>query len=248
MTHTADHPTAARSRLLRRLLVPAAAAAVAVGSLAAPTGAAASPQAPDPDRFSTTIDNPFMPMVPGTVFRYRESADEGKGRVVVRVTDRTKQIQGIETVVVRARSFLGGKLVEDTFDWYAQDRRGNVWYFGENTKSYENGRWTTAGSWKAGRDGARAGILMKAHPAVGDSYYQEMAPGVAEAKATVLSRQASATVPYGSFDHLLKTKDVSALSPGEVEHKLYARGIGPVREKFVRGGDDVITLVKVVRP
>ncbi len=187
-------------------------------------------------------------MVPGTVWRYRESSDEGRGRVVVRVTDRTKSIQGVETVVVRARSFLGGKLVEDTFDWYAQDRRGNVWYFGENTKSYENGKWTTAGSWKAGHNGARAGILMKAHPTIGSTYYQEMAPGVAEAKATVLSRNASATVPYGSLDHLLKTKDVSDLEPGKVEHKLYARGIGPVQEKFVRGGNEVVALVKVVRP
>jgi hypothetical protein len=224
-------------------------AAVAVGTAAVPTGASATAAAPDPARFSTTIDNPFLPFLPGTVMRYRETSDDGRGRDVVRVTDRTKLIQGVETVVVRDRAFLGGKLVEDTFDWYAQDRRGNVWYFGENTKEIENGRVvSTAGSWKAGRDGARAGIVMKAHPRVGDTYRQEFSPGVAEDQATVLSRDASATVPYGSFHHLLRTRDFSALEPAVVENKFYARGVGSVLEKLVRGGHERVVLVSVTRP
>ena len=231
---------------------PAAAvavAAVAVGTAAAPTGASAATGAPDPARFSTTIDNPFLPFAPGTVMRYRETGDDGRGRDVVRVTHRTKRIQGVETVVVRDRAFMRGKLVEDTFDWYAQDRRGNVWYFGENTKEYENGRVvSTAGSWKAGRDGARAGIVMKAHPRVGDTYRQEFSPGVAEDRATVLSRDASATVPYGSFDHLLRTRDSTPLEPGVVENKFYARGVGSVLEKLVRGGHERVVLVSVTRP
>ena len=181
--------------------------------------------------------------------RYRETGDDGTGRDVVRVTHRTKRIQGVETVVVRDRAFIGGKLVEDTFDWYAQDRRGNVWYFGENTKEYENGRVvSTAGSWKAGRDGARAGIVMKAHPRVGDTYRQEFSPGVAEDRATVLSRDASATVPYGSFDHVLRTRDFTPLEPGVVENKFYARGVGSVLEKLVRGGHERVVLVSVTRP
>ena len=162
--------------------------------------------------------------------RYRETGDDGRGRDVVRVTHRTKQIQGVETVVVRDRAFLGGELVEDTFDWYAQDRQGNVWYFGENTKEYENGRVvSTAGSWKAGRDGARAGIVMKAHPRVGATYYQEFSPGVAEDQATVLSRDAVCAVPYGSFSQVLKTRDFTAARAGQGgEQVLRARSrVGP---------------------
>jgi hypothetical protein len=233
----------------RPLLSAVAVAAVAVGTVAAPTGASATAEAPDPARFSTTIDNPFLPLVPGTVMRYRETGDDGSGRVVVRVTHRTKQLQGVETVVVRDRAFLRGKLVEDTFDWYAQDRRGNVWYFGENTKEYENGRVvSTAGSWKAGRDGAHAGIVMKAHPHVGDTYYQEFSAGVAEDEATVLSRNASVTVPYGTFHHVLRTRDFTDLEPGVVENKFYARGVGSVLEKLVRGGHERLVLVSVTRP
>ena len=158
--------------------------------------------------------------------RYRETGDDGPGRVVVRVTHRTKRVQGVETVVVRDRAFLGGELVEDTFDWYAQDRRGNVWYFGENTKEYENGRVvSTAGSWKAGRDGARAGIVMKAHPRVGATYYQEFSPGVAEDQATVLSRDARVSVPYGSFSQRAEDEGLHRARAGQGrEQVLRARG------------------------
>jgi hypothetical protein len=248
--HPIPQTTVPRPRLRhRRLLSAVAVAAVAVGTAAAPTGASAATGAPDPARFSTTIDNPFLPFTPGTVMRYRETGDDGNGRDVVRVTHRTKLIQGVETVVVRDRAFVRGRLVEDTFDWYAQDRRGNVWYFGENTKEYEHGRVvSTAGSWKAGRDGARAGIVMKAHPRVGDTYRQEFSAGVAEDRATVLSRDANATVPYGSFHHVLRTRDFTALEPGVVENKFYARGVGSVLEKLVRGGHERLVLVAVTRP
>ncbi len=239
--------------ILRRSLLPVAIAAVALCSTASPgaaTRAAPPPPAtPDPARFSTTIDNPYLPFVPGTRMVYRERGDDGPGRVLVRVTHRTKTVQGVETVVVRDKAYIGGELVEDTRDWYAQDRRGNVWYFGENTKEYENGKVvSTEGSWKAGRDGARAGIVMKARPRVGDNYYQEYAPGVAEDEATVLSLEASVTVPYGTFDGVLKTKDFTALEPGIVERKFYAKGVGSVLEKLVRGGRERLVLVRVVRP
>ena len=110
------------------------------------------------------------------------STDAGEtGREVVRVTHRTRLVDGVRVRVVRDRAYVGGELVEDTRDWYAQDRRGNVWYFGENTKTLRNGKVTsTKGSWAAGRNGASAGIVMEAHPKVGDTYSQEDAPGVAE--------------------------------------------------------------------
>jgi hypothetical protein len=240
------------SGILRRSLLATTIAAVALGSTASPGTATRAapppPPTPDPSRFSTTIDNPYLPFVPGTRMVYRERGDDGPGRVVVRVTHRTKTVQGVETVVVRDKAYSGGELVEDTRDWYAQDSRGNVWYFGENTKEYENGKVvSTEGSWKAGRDGARAGIVMTARPRVGDNYYQEYAPGVAEDEATVLSLDASVTVPFGSFDGVLKTKDFTALEPGIVERKFYAEGVGSVLEKLVRGGTERLVLVRVVR-
>jgi hypothetical protein len=238
-----------RSTDLRRALAAAALGAGVMGMAAAPAGSAVHPGSPNPAQFSTTIDNPYLPFVPGTTMVYRERGEDGRGREVVRVTHRTKLVQGVRTVVVRDRAWSGGELVEDTRDWYAQDRRGNVWYFGENTKEYENGEVvSTEGSWKAGRDGAQAGIVMEAHPKVGDTYSQEDAPGVAEDQATVLSLDGSKTVPYGSFDHLLVTRDFSPLEPSIVERKFYAKGIGSVLEKVVQGGRERVALVRVVRP
>lgn len=230
------------------------ATAVAVLVLATSPAAAAAADhthpggAPPASRFTTHIDNPWLPMLRGTVWRYRSVSSDGRGREVVRVTDRTKRIMGVHTVVVRDRAYVGGELVEDTFDWYAQDRRGNVWYFGENTKELENGQVvSTEGSWKAGRDGARPGIVMKAHPRIGETYYQEFLAGVAEDQATVLRRHATARVPLRTFHNALVTKDFSALEPGVVEHKFFVRGIGSVLEKLVRGGHERLALISVRR-
>jgi hypothetical protein len=107
---------------------------------------------------------------------------------------------------------------------------------------------STKGSWAAGRNGASAGIVMEAHPRVGDTYSQEDAPGVGEDRAKVLSLDAAATVPYGTFTGLLKTKDFSPLEPAVVEHKFFLRGVGSILEKEVRGGNERLALVKVVRP
>ncbi len=229
------------------VLTTALVAAAAGGASAARPSAPSGP--PNPAQFSTTIDNPYLPFVAGTRMVYRERGADGRGREVVKVTHRTKTIQGVQTVVVRDRAYSGGELAEDTRDWYAQDRQGNVWYFGENTKEYENGKVvSTEGSWKAGVDGAKAGIVMEAHPKVGDTYSQEDAPGVAEDMATVLSLDASRTVPYGTFDNLLKTRDFSPLEPSVVERKFYAAGIGSVLEKTVKGPRERVVLVRVVRP
>ena len=232
------------TRRLLRTLVPATVAVAALATYAAPSFAADT-ATPDPGQFTTTIDNPYLPFKPGTVMRYRESGN-GQGTDVVRVTRRTKVIQGVTCVVVRDRAFMNGKLVEDTRDWYAQDSKGNVWYFGEDTKEYKNGKVTsTAGTWMAGRDGARAGIIMQAHPRVGQTYHQEYAAGVAEDQATVLSRTETAKVPYGSFNQVLKTKDFTALEPKKVEEKYYARGVGSVLETLVKGGHERLVLVSV---
>lgn len=137
-------------------------------------------------------------------------------------------------------------LAEDTIDWYAQDVSGNVWYFGEDTKELnEFGHViSTEGTWKAGVNGAQPGIVMEADPKVGDRYHQELAPGVAEDQAEVLSLDASTCVPYGCFDHLLLTKEWTVLKPGVVEQKYYAGGIGFISGAAVQGGNEHTELAK----
>jgi hypothetical protein len=179
----------------------------------------------DPTDFTTKVDNEYFPMHPGTTFIY-----QGKGeRDEMSVTHETKRIMGVECFVVDDRAWEGGKLIEKTYDWYAQDKEGTVWYFGEDTKEYENGQVTsTKGSWEAGVDGAKPGIIMPAHPKVGQSYHQEYYPGEAMDMARVLSSNASITVPYGSFDEVLETKEWTPLQPGFYEKKYYVRGVGPL--------------------
>jgi hypothetical protein len=242
MTSRTTHTS--RDRIVRALSVGAATATLAAPLL---VGAAATASAaPAPGRFSTTIDNPYLPMKPGTRMVYRTTDGDEHGREVVRVTHRTRVVDGVTVRVVRDRAYVGGDLVEDTRDFYAQDRRGNVWYFGENTKTLENGTVTsTKGSWLAGVNRAMPGIVMEADPQVGDRYAQENAPGVAEDRAKVLSLDAHATVPYGSFDSLLKTRDFSPLEPSVVEHKKYLRGVGSILEKEVKGGQERLALVRV---
>ncbi len=242
MTSRTTHTS--RDRILRALTVGAATATLAAPLLVGAAGTASA--APAPGRFSTTIDNPYLPMRPGTRMVYRTTDGDEHGREVVRVTHRTRVVDGVTVRVVRDRAYVGGDLVEDTRDFYAQDRRGNVWYFGENTKTLENGTVTsTKGSWLAGVNHAMPGIVMEADPQVGDRYAQENAPGVAEDRAKVLSLDAHATVPYGSFDGLLKTKDFSPLEPSVVEHKKYLRGVGSILEKEVKGGQERLALVRV---
>jgi hypothetical protein len=192
---------------------------------------------PPPSQFSTRIDNPWMPMRVGTRWRFVGHTGEGTEYTVVTVLHTTKVVDGVRTVVVHDVTRRGGRLLEDTFDWFAQDRRGNVWYFGENTESYGPGGVSRAGSWEAGRKGARAGIVMEAHPRVGHRYRQEYRRGVAEDQARVLSDDASADVPYGALHGLLKTKDFTRLEPRGDEVKYYARGVGVVLENALHEKD-----------
>jgi hypothetical protein len=179
----------------------------------------------DPAHFTTKIDNEYFPMKPGTTFLYK-----GKGeRDEMSVTHQTKKVMGVECVVVDDRAWEDGKLIEQTYDWFAQDKEGTVWYFGEDTKEYENGKVTsTKGSWEAGVDGAKPGIIMQAHPKVGQVYHQEYYPGEAMDMAKVLSLDASVRVSYGSFDHVIETKEWTPLQPVFYEKKYYVRGVGPL--------------------
>jgi hypothetical protein len=192
----------------------------------------------DPADFVARVDNPYWPMIPGSRWIYRESDADGKElRVEVTVTERTKRILGIDATVVHDVVTEDGELVEDTLDWYAQDTAGNVWYLGEATKEYENGKViSTAGSWEAGIDGAQAGVVMPAEPRVGLAYRQEHYAGEAEDRGRVLSLDERAEVPFGSFDGVLMTRDWTPLEPDVLEHKFYARGVGPVLALALSGG------------
>lgn len=203
----------------------------------------------DPADFVATIDHPFWPMRPGNVWIYRQTdAERNVLRVVVMVTDRTKRILGIEATVVHERVMTDGQLVEDTFDWYAQDAAGNLWFLGEDAKGYKNGEVvTTGGSWKAGVDGAQPGIILPAEPQVGMAYREEYYAGEAEDEAVVLGVDAQIDVPAGSFEGVLLTRDFSALDPGVVEHNFYARGLGPVLVLRVSGGKSRKELTRIQR-
>lgn len=191
----------------------------------------------NPADFVATIDNPLLPFVPGSRWVY-QADDRGElERIEVVVTDETRQILGITATVVRDTVTVDGELVEDTFDWYAQDRDGTVWYLGEDTKEFENGEVvSTAGSWEAGVDGAQPGIVMLADPQVGDSYRQEFYAGEAEDMAEVVRTGVSETVQFGSLNGLLVIREWTPLEPDVAEEKYYAAGVGAVLEIVVQGG------------
>jgi hypothetical protein len=198
----------------------------------------------DPADFSTTVDNPLWPLPPGTTWVFEGESDGSPERNEVTVTQDTKQVMGVTTVVVHDQVFVDDTLAEDTFDWYAQDRAGNVWYFGEATAEYEDGKVTsTEGSWEGGVDGAQPGIVMPALPVVGETYRQEFYRGHAEDLAKVIDPGTSVKVPYGSWDDALLTEEWTPLDPDIVEHKAYVKGIGFVREERVKGGTETSTLV-----
>ena len=188
----------------------------------------------DPAEFTKRIDNPYWPMAPGSRWVYREDDDL---QVVVTVTDRKKVVDGIDALVVHDVVSEDGEVIEDTFDWYAQDADGNVWYLGEETKELEHGKVvSTEGSWEAGVDGAQPGIIVPADPQPGMKYRQEHYEGEAEDRGKILSVEAQVAVPYGSYTDALQTKDTTPLEPDLVEHKYYARGIGPVLAVAVSNG------------
>ena len=202
----------------------------------------------DPGRFTTQIDNRYWPMKPGSRWLLRETDKGGDAqRVEITVTDQTKTIMGIEARVVhdKVTNAKDGSLVEDTYDWYAQDDKGNIWYLGEDTKEYENGKVaTTEGSWQAGVDGAQPGILLPADPKRLMEYRQEYYRGQAEDAAKVLSLDMRAKVPAGLFDQVLVTREYTPLEPNLLEHKFYAPKVGPVLAITVKGGSGRAELLR----
>ena len=218
------------------------------GSPAPPSWVLAGPYSPriDPANFVRRIDNTYFPLLPGTAFRYRGVRDGTPQTDDMVVTRRTKNVLGVRCTVVEDTVSSRGKPVERTFDWYAQDKQGNVWYMGEDSFELRNGRFVLASdSWKAGARGAKPGIIMRAHPRAGAVYRQEYYRlGGALDQGRVLGGSARVTVPAGSFRHVLATVEWSPVEP-QLEKKWYVAGVGEVKEKVVAGGHEQFELVRV---
>jgi hypothetical protein len=205
----------------------------------------------DPAQFTTKIDNAYFPLKPGTTHVLVGTRDGAPTRHVTQVDTQTRRILGVDTAIIHDTVTSNHSLVEKTTDWYAQDSKGNVWYFGEATAEYANGVVTnTQGSWEAGVDGAQPGIVMQANPTPGKWYRQEYRPGIAEDKAKVLKSGAAthfgATVSPtlhvagNTFHNVIVTDDVNPLDPSLKENKWYAKGSGIVKT-IRRGGGHVET-------
>jgi hypothetical protein len=203
----------------------------------------------NPQDFSTTINNPFFPLVPNTTYVYVGTTEGSEARDEFEVTRRTKMILGVTCREVRDRGYLDGVLEEDTLDWFAQDKDGNVWYFGEDTKELDadGNVISTEGSWQAGVNGAEPGIEMEANPRIGDTYQQEFSAGVAEDMATVRALNKTVNVPFGMFKDCLETEEFTPLEPGTIDHKFYARGVGLVQSVSPKGGRERLELVTILR-
>ena len=202
----------------------------------------------DPSMFGPNVDNPYMPLTPGTTLVYTGTKDGKSALDVSTTTSRTRMIDGVTTRVVEDRLYLDNVLEERTSDYYAQDTCGNVWYFGEDTAELDSkGRViSTEGSFHAGVDGAQPGVFMQATPEVGRDFRQEWYAGQAEDQFRVLKLEARVSVPYGTFRDALKTKETTSLEPDVVDNKYYERGIGEVKEVAVKGGTEELDLVEVI--
>jgi hypothetical protein len=204
-----------------------------------------------PGDFSANIDNPQWPMTVGSrwVYRVIDTSDGSVEREVIRVTAQTKLIaDGIEARVVSDIVTDHGQPVEVTKDWYAQDKHGNVWYFGEDTVEYVNGEPVDNGSWEAGVDGNLPGVALPAKPRVGLTYREEYSEGVAEDQSRVLALDEQAEVPAGHYEPALMTEDFSPIEPDVSELKFFAKGSGQaVLAVDVSGGTDREELVSYTR-
>jgi len=186
---------------------------------------------------SSVSDNPYLPLVPGTIYTY-EGREVGNGQTTLSrtfVTFENKEILGVQARVVRDIEFADGLLAEDTRDFFAQDTAGNVWYMGEATMAFEYDEegnligTSTEGSWQAGVDDALPGFIMEANPVVGDNYYQEFAPNNdALDQAAVVSLDETVSIDLGTFTNVLQTLETTELDPDARELKYYAPGVGLV--------------------
>jgi hypothetical protein len=237
----------------RRAIVGVAAAATAFLAAAGcgddSTGPESPPYAPVlPSAWADSVSNPFFRLAPGTAAEFRGETDEGTETILIEILPATRVVNGVTATVVRDRVYVDGELVEDTYDWFAEDDQGNVWYLGEDSREIENGEVvSTEGSWEWGVDGALPGIIMWSDPAahVGEDYRQEYYEDEAEDWGRVVALDREVTVPYGTFTGCVQIEEWNGLERGDHEQKYYAPGIGVVLEV---GGDERVELVELTPP
>ncbi len=207
------------------------------------------PEFPGAAEFVVGFTNKFLAFETGKVFMYEGETEDGMETIKVKVTAETKEIMGVTTTVVTDTVWLDGELIEATDDWFAEDKDGNVWYFGEYSEEFEDGELVgTEGSWEAGVDDALPGILMYANPKMGMKYQQEYYEGEAEDMAMVINMKKTVEIEMGTFEGCLETMEWTPLEPGEREHKFYKPGLGLILELKPRGGRIMVELVDVNEP
>ena len=230
-------------------------AMAALGSAAAVVCCSGSPTGPDynpdiPASWAASVTNSYYPLIPGTKLDYRAQTPDGIETSRFEVLSDTRTIQGVQATIVHDQVFLDGDLIEDTFDWFAQDGAGNVWYLGEDSKEIENGQVvSTEGSWEWGVNGALPGVVMWADPSAytGSEYRQEYSKGIAEDLAQVVGLNESVQVPAGTYTGCLKTRDRNGLVAGAVEFKYYCKDVGTVLVTD-QSGDQRDELIQVTGP
>src|SRR5437764_5146374 len=200
----------------------------------------------NPADFVRKVTNPYFPLPVGRTLIYRGIKD-GKSQVDrVHVTSRTKVLEGITAVTVTDVARHNGHLLEKTTDWYAQDKQGNVWYLGEDTAAYlPGGKVDRSGSWQAGVHDAEPGLVMETNPQIPDAYRQEFLSGQAEDTAWVVDTSGSFTVPDGTFKNALTSLEATRIEPGAYDRKVYAPGVGMIREEALTGAAEYAELVSV---
>lgn len=200
----------------------------------------------NPENFVDNVTNIYFPLNIGTVFTYQSQTEDGLETIVVTVLSDKKTVAGVSCTVVRDVVSLDGQVIEDTNDWYAQDTDGNVWYMGEDVSNYENGVLVDhEGSFEAGVDGAKAGIIMMANPVLEMPYRQEYYFNKAEDWGKVVAKSVTVTTTYGTFNNCLKTADWNALEPdAPMEFKYYAPNVGVVKEE-IEGSTEYVDLISI---
>jgi hypothetical protein len=238
-----------KTKALAVLTAAVAAAAIIAGISGASAGTSAHrgyEPVLNPKDFVRVINNPYYPLPVGRTLIYRGVRDGQTQTDRVHVTSGTKVLEGITATAVSDVARHSGKLLEKTTDWFAQDKQGNVWYLGEDTAAYlPNGQIDRSGSWQAGVHDGEPGIIMLAHPQIPDAYRQEFLRGQAEDTAWIINRGGSVKVPFGTLHHILTSLEFTRLEPGVIDQKLYAPGIGIVRELSQKGPLEVARLVSV---
>ena len=204
---------------------------------------------PDPTDYVDRVDNRWFPLVPGTRWTYRRYSQTDLHTVIATVLPGTRAVAGVPTTAVRfaVRRSSGGTTFA-AVRWYAQDTAGNVWWFGQRVgRTFPIDPLATR-SWMAGRRGAEAGLVMSAHPRVGDGFVNGSLPHAMERRSTVLSVDASVALPRGHYHHAVETRDLSALAPLGVVATYFAPGVGIVAQDTADTVDSELTLVRFSRP